>query len=345
MFESAKDAILILDDDSGAVIDVNPRFIELSRYPRRELIGRAFWEIPPFLDVQEGRRLVPEARQRPMVRYEPVLLRARDGRRLFVDLLANRYEVKDRSLIQINIRDITDRKEAEEKLRRMNQDLQQFAYAASHDLQEPLRTVTTHIALFERKYRGALDEDAERIIGFITTATDHMRHLVLDLLAYAQVVQGRMEFESVSMEAVLSSALRNLQTVVHDAKARVTFDLLPELRVAPTQMTQLLQNLIGNAIKYRGGRPPQIHISARKEAGEWIFSVADNGEGIEAKYLEDIFTVFRRLHGSELPGTGIGLAICKRIVERHAGRIWAESTPGEGSTFYFAIPEEAPPPA
>jgi signal transduction histidine kinase len=196
---------------------------------------------------------------------------------------------------------------------------------------------------FERKYRGALDADAERIIGFITGATDHMRHLVLDLLAYSQVVQGRMEFELVPMEAVLASALRNLQTIIHDADARVTFDLLPEVRVAPTQITQLLQNLIGNAIKYQGERPPRIHISARNEGGVWIFSVADNGEGIEAKYLEEIFTVFRRLHGSERPGTGIGLAICKRIVERHGGRIWAESEVGEGSRFYFSIPADAKP--
>jgi light-regulated signal transduction histidine kinase (bacteriophytochrome) len=250
-------------------------------------------------------------------------------------LIANRYRVKDRVFIQANIRDVTERRQAEEDLRRSNLDLQQFAFAASHDLQEPLRAVITQAQLLQKQYRGSLDADADEIIQFITSAADRMRHMVLDLLNYAQTARAAIAIAPTSVEAVLSTALSNLQLAIQSVDARITWDTLPTVLMDQTQLLQLLQNLIGNALKYRGKEPPFIHLSAKQAGQEVIFSIRDNGIGIEPRFFEHIFTVFKRLHGSEYPGTGIGLATCKRVVERHGGRIWVESEVGKGSTFFF----------
>jgi two-component system CheB/CheR fusion protein len=337
LFESAKDAIVVLDGDSGSVIDVNPFFLELTRYPRTEIVGKCFWEIPPFRKAEEGRRLVAEAMERGVVRFDSVRLQANDGRRPIVELIANRYRVKERTLIQINIRDVTERRQSEDDLRRSNLDLQQFAFAASHDLQEPLRTLINQAQLLQQKYRGKLDADADEIIQFITSASDRMRHMVLDLLNYAQTARANIAVVPTSVEAVLATALSNLQLAIEGVNARITWESLPTVMMDPTQLLQLLQNLIANSLKYRSADRPLIHLSARIEGNEAIISVQDNGIGIEQRFHEEIFTVFRRLHGSEYPGTGIGLATCKRIVERHGGRIWVESEPGKGSTFLFTV--------
>jgi light-regulated signal transduction histidine kinase (bacteriophytochrome) len=171
----------------------------------------------------------------------------------------------------------------------------------------------------------------------ITGAADHMRQLVLDLLGFSQVARTEINPSEVSVEAVLSTVMLNLQMAIESSQARITFDHLPSVFMDETQLIRLLQNLLANAIKYRGKEPPRIHLSAREAGPELIFSVKDNGLGIDMRHAEHIFTVFKRLHGREYPGTGIGLAICKRIVERHGGRIWVESQPGKGSTFYFAL--------
>jgi PAS domain S-box-containing protein len=337
LFESAKDAILVIDADSELVIDVNPFFVELSRYPRTEIVGKAFWEIPPFRKADEGRRLVPESTGKEVSRWDSVRMEAKDGKRVIVEMVANRYRVKDKLLIQVNIRDVTQRRRAEEDLRKSNLDLQQFAFAASHDLQEPLRTVINQVQLLQREYSGKLGPEADEMIGFITSATDRMRQMVLDLLSYAQTARAPIAIVPVRVDTVLASALSNLQLVIQNVGARITFDPLPTVLMDHTQLLHLLQNLIGNALKYRGKDPPRIHLSAHQSGDEWIFSVQDNGIGIDPKFHEHIFTVFKRLHGPEYPGTGIGLATCRRIVERHVGRIWVESEPGKGSTFFFSV--------
>jgi len=335
IFESARDGIVVIDGFSGDVIDVNPSFLELTRYTRAEIVGRALWEAPPFRKAEEARRLVAESMEKGVIRLDSVSLQANDGRRPLVELIANRYRVKDRVFIQANIRDVTERRQAEEDLRRSNLDLQQFAFAASHDLQEPLRTVITQAQLLQKQYRGSLDADADEIIQFITSAADRMRHMVLDLLNYAQTARAAIAIAPTSVEAVLSTALSNLQLAIQSVDARITWDTLPTVLMDQTQLLQLLQNLIGNALKYRGKEPPFIHLSAKQAGQEVIFSIRDNGIGIEPRFFEHIFTVFKRLHGSEYPGTGIGLATCKRVVERHGGRIWVESEVGKGSTFFF----------
>lgn len=340
LFESAKDGIIVLEAPSGAVVDVNPYFLELSRYPKAELVGKPFYELTPFLDVEEIRRMVPETLERRIVRYDAVPMRIGAGREVTVEIVASMYAVKGRPLIQVNVRDVTEKRQSEENLRRSNLDLQQFAFAASHDLQEPLRTITSFLELFRRQNEGKLGPEADEHIRLITGAADHMRQLVLDLLGFSQVARADINPTKVSVEAVLSTVLLNLQLAIDSSHARITFDPLPMVFVDETQMLRLLQNLIGNAIKYRSEAPPRIHISVKESGNEAIFSVRDNGMGFDMRYSDHIFAVFKRLHGHQYPGTGIGLAVCKRIVERHGGRIWAESEPGKGSTFYFTLARE-----
>jgi two-component system, chemotaxis family, CheB/CheR fusion protein len=338
LFESAKDGLIVLESPSGIVLDVNPFFLELCRYPKADFMNRPFREIPPFLDVKEMRSLVPETIEKGTMHYDSVPLRAKDRREAIVEIVANSYQVKKRSLIQVNIRDVTEKRRSEEDLRRSNLDLQQFAFAASHDLQEPLRTITSFLELFQRQNKGKLGPQADEHIGFIISAADRMKQLVLDLMGFSQVARSEMNFSEVSVEGVLSTVLLNLQMAIQSSHARITFDHLPVVYADEIQMHRLLQNLISNAIKYQREEAPQIHLSVREAGSEWVFSVQDNGIGMEMKYADHIFTVFKRLHGREYPGTGIGLAICKRIVERHGGRIWVESQPNAGATFYFTLP-------
>jgi signal transduction histidine kinase len=226
------------------------------------------------------------------------------------------------------------------KLKISNKELEQFAYVASHDLQEPLRMVTSFIQLMERKYKGQLDKEADEYIGFIVEGTHRMKYLIDDLLEFSRLNTQAKEFELAYLEMVLDDVLSNLQLSIKENEAKITHDPLPTLMVDLMQIRQLFQNLISNAIKFHGDETPEIHISAQKTGSEWIFGVNDKGIGIDSKHQELIFGVFKRLHTrDEYDGTGIGLSICNRIVERHGGRIWVESKPNNGSTFYFTIPE------
>jgi light-regulated signal transduction histidine kinase (bacteriophytochrome) len=246
------------------------------------------------------------------------------------------------------IRDITTRKKAEahllqkmEELNRSNEELGHFAYMASHDLQEPLRMVASYTQLLSRRYKGKLDSDADEFIAFAVDGASRMQRLIQDLLAYSRVgTKGKDLFETSSEEALLQ-ALMNLRGAIEEGGALVTHDLLPTVLADETQLVQLFQNLVGNAIKYQRLGVPRVHISAAKNGGKrWIFSVKDNGLGIDPQYFEKIFGMFQRLHKrDEFVGTGIGLAICKKIVERHGGSISVESQPGQGSTFRFALAE------
>ena len=242
--------------------------------------------------------------------------------------------------------DITQRKKAEERMQelmkelaRSNRELEQFAYIASHDLQEPLRAIAGFLRLLEKRYYEKVDEEGKMFIDRSVAASSRMKNLIQSLLAYSRVHTRAKEFEQVEGENLLKSALANLQAAMEESQAVVTHDPLPELKGDPSQITQLFQNLIGNAIKFRGKGTTKVHVGVKPHDGEWLFSVCDNGIGIEEQYFERVFRIFQRLHSRrEYSGTGIGLSLCRRIVERHEGRIWIESTPGEETTFFFTLP-------
>lgn len=248
------------------------------------------------------------------------------------------------------VQDITERKKAEQALEeanrtleRANEDLRQFSYVASHDLKEPIRTVITYSQLLASRYQTGSNPEAGEIVDTIVASARRIHDLISDLLRYAQVSDPNLllQFGTVAMDGVLGFCLSNLGPHLHENCATLTHDPLPEVTGDFGDLMQLLQQLIGNAVKYRGAEPPRIHVSARREGSEWVFSVADNGIGIDPKYADRVFLPFKKLHGRRYPGNGIGLAICKKVIERHGGRIWVESSPGAGATFRFTLPANA----
>jgi light-regulated signal transduction histidine kinase (bacteriophytochrome) len=247
------------------------------------------------------------------------------------------------------VRDITARKRAAEALERKarelaasNAELEQFAYAASHDLQEPLRMIASYTQLLARRYRGKLDGDADDFMRFIVEGAERMQTLIRDLLAYSRAGRAAQTPARVDLQDCIHASLANLRAMLEESAAAVEVGLLPEFVGQRSQLIQLFQNLIGNALKYHGADPPRVHVSAERRGREWLFSVRDNGIGIDPQYREQVFDLFRRLHSrNEYAGTGIGLAICKKIVESHGGRIWVESEPDRGSAFYFTLPAES----
>ena len=244
------------------------------------------------------------------------------------------------------VRDITERKRAEEALQRRtaeltrsNIDLEQFAYVASHDLQEPLRAVSGCVQILQRRYEDALDARAKELIKHTVEGATRMQTLIHELLTYSRVSRRGKPFESTSCEQVLGDVLTILQPVIQQSGAVVTHMPLPTVMADAGQLGQLFQHLLSNAMMFHHETPPAIHLGVERQEKEWVFAVQDNGIGIAPEYFERIFVIFQRLHTrTEYPGTGMGLAICKKIVERHGGRIWVTSAPGEGSTFYFSLP-------
>jgi signal transduction histidine kinase len=243
------------------------------------------------------------------------------------------------AVLVATIRALLRARQAEVALRRSNEELQQFAYMVSHELNEPLRMVASYTQLLAKQYSGKLDQAADEHIAITVSAAKRMQSFVQDVLNYSSAGAPDRVLEPVSTEAVLATALFEMQLIVRESGAVITHDPLPTVPGNEARLVSLFSNLIGNSIKYRRAETPHIYISARKRNGFWQFAFKDNGIGIDPEYWDRIFTVFKRLHGREYPGSGVGLALCKRIVENHGGTIWVESAPGEGSTFYFTIPE------
>jgi light-regulated signal transduction histidine kinase (bacteriophytochrome) len=226
-----------------------------------------------------------------------------------------------------------------EELIHSNEELEQFAYVSSHDLQEPLRMITSYLQLLQRRYQGQLDDKADKYIHFAVDGASRMQNLINDLLEYSRVTRSAREPKTTNCEFILNQALSNLKLFVIENKATVSHAFLPDVMADSTQLIQIFQNLIINGIKFHSDGAPQVHVSAEKKENEWVFSVRDNGIGIDPQYSKRIFEIFKRLHKrEEYPGTGIGLAICNKIIERHNGRMWVESELGKGSTFYFTLP-------
>jgi light-regulated signal transduction histidine kinase (bacteriophytochrome) len=234
--------------------------------------------------------------------------------------------------------------ERAQELARANADLEQFAYSATHDLKEPLRVISLYSQLLHRKYAGRLDQDAEQFIDYLFRAAHQMEQLITDLLAYTRtanvnkVDEARTDEARTDVNAVLATVLATLELQIRECRCRLTVEPLPTVRAHEVHVQQLFQNLIGNSLKYRSDHDPQIQVSAEPKNGDWLFTVRDNGIGIDPQYTRQIFGIFKRLHGQKYPGTGIGLAICQRIVEGYGGRIWVESQLGQGAAFRFTLP-------
>lgn len=331
----------------STIVFANARIAEMFGYTQEEVIGKSILELLPSEIISELTEAHARRRRGEAVppQYETVLT-SKDGAARPVEFGARLVSYEGKPAASVVIRDITERKNAEAKLQqtmqdlaRSNAELEQFAYVASHDLQEPLRMVTSFVQLLARRLEGKLDADSSEYIAYVVDGASRMQMLINDLLAFSRVGTRGSPFEVTDCEAALHGALTNVQLTIEDHDVVLTHDPLPTVMADGMQLVQLFQNLISNAIKFHGEERPRIHISAKQEGHEWGLSVRDNGIGIDPEYHERIFLIFQRLHGrAEYAGTGIGLAMCKRIVERHGGRIWVQSELGKGSTFYFTIP-------
>lgn len=351
-FESAAQGILAAAAD-GRITLVNRRTEEMFGYTRDELLGQQLELLVPeryrAAHVRERAGYFAEPYVRPMDSGRNLFGRRKDGTEFPADISLGYIETEEGILTLAVMSDITERKRAVEQLARINTELrssnaelEQFAYVASHDLQEPLRMITSYMHLLERRYHTQLDADAQEFLHFAVDGANRMKVLIRDLLSISRAGTQAVHSADVSATAVLQNSLLDLKTTIEEKGAAITFDPLPTIFADPGLIARVFQNLIGNAIKFHRDGAPQVHISASLVNDQWVFSVRDNGIGIEPQHAERIFQIFQRLHGAEAyPGTGIGLAISKKIIERHGGRIWLESTPGEGSTFYFSIPSAA----
>jgi PAS domain S-box-containing protein len=348
--KSIGEAVLATDED-GRVVFINPVAEALTGWKRQEALGQDVAAVLRLVHPQTRqpveRALVREAREGTLggLASAPLLISKGGAEMPIEHTAAPIRDGQGGSTGSIWVfRDISARQRAEAELARSNGELEQFAYVASHDLQEPLRIVALYTQLLAKRYRGKLDGEADEFIGYILGGATRMHQLIEGLLAYSRVSGRRAAYEPVDCEAVLERALANLRAAIEESGAVVTHDPLPALMADALQLGQLFQNLLGNAIKFRGEASPRVHVSAELSnppPAEWVFSVRDNGIGIDPQQAERIFALFQRLHGGEAyPGTGIGLALCKKIVERRGGRIWVESGPGPGATFYFTVPVE-----
>ena len=361
LLDAAPDAMIISAAD-GRITRVNSQVETMFGYRRDELIGEDVRAVVPGWSAPFDAR--PEHSSATAHFHAELQARRKDHCEFPAEINLSPLQTEEGLLIISAVRDITRRKKAEEEvrelnttlehrvaertselrksneaLRRSNEDLNQFAYAASHDLQEPLRMVSIYSQMLAKQLGSDLSPEANRSISFIVSGAERMEMLLKDLLSYSQVGSASMgPVDTVNCLAVLQEVLYNLDASIQQSAAQITWDDLPTIPMNRTRLVQMFQNLIGNAIKYRRAEPPKIHISAESQADHWRFTVSDNGIGIKPEYSQQVFGVFKRLHGREYPGTGIGLAICQRIVERYGGRIWVESIPGQGSSFSFTLP-------
>jgi PAS domain S-box-containing protein len=387
LLDLAHDAIMVRDLD-GRILFWNQGAAERYGWSKQEAVGRITHQLLQTEFPQPLEEIMAELQHEGFWEGELEHSR-RDGKRIVV---ASRWVLQRRSdksegVMEIN-NDITERKRAEESLRkahgeleqrvqertrdlktsnelleleiverkraqgilaqqsaelaRSNSELEQFAYIASHDLQEPLRMVGSYVQLLERNYKNLFDAKGEEYIAYAVDGAKRMQMLINDLLAYSRVGTQGNEFALTDCAGVAGLAIKNLQKAIQESGATITCELLPTVRADRMQLLQLFQNLLGNAIKFRAEQPPEIHITAKHTDGFWQFAVKDNGIGIEPRHFERIFLIFQRLHNRrQYPGTGMGLAICKKIVDRHGGTIWPVSEPGKGTTFFFTLPDKS----
>ena len=346
LVQNANSAIIRWKSD-GTIVFFNEFAQAFFGYRPEEIIGQPVGILVPQTDSTGGdlstlvQSIVDHPEQFVNVVNENI---CSDGRRVWM-AWTNKpiYDEHGRAaeILAVGL-DITERKRMEDELLRSNAELEQFAYVASHDLQEPLRTVSGMVQLLQQRYQGKLDERADEYIGHAVDGSNRMQQLINDLLDFSRVERKGNPFKTTDMNHVLQMALASLHVAIAESGAQITSDPLPTVMADAGQLTQVLQNLIGNAIKFRGEEPLKVHVGAEKIENGWQFAVRDNGIGIDPQYFERVFLIFQRLHTrSKYPGTGIGLALCKKIIERHGGRMWIQSEVKHGATFFFTIPERA----
>jgi len=355
----AAPAAMLMADGEGRIVLANVQAEKLFGYARAELDGLSVDALVPAraraAHAHQRAEFVRAPAVRPMDRGRELAARRKDGAEIPVQIGLTPLVIDGETFVLSAIIDVSERKRTEDalarqaaELERSNRELEQFAYVASHDLQEPLRMVASYVQLIARRYRGRLDADADEFIGYAVEGAQRMRVLINDLLALSRVGTRPAVRTQVALADVLADVQANLGVAIAEAGATITHDPLPTIVADRGLLMHLLQNLISNAVKFRGDAPPAVHVGVALEPGRWVLSVRDNGIGIDPRHEDRIFQVFQRLHTRDrYPGTGIGLALCRKIAEVHGGTIWMRSVPGHGSTFFVALPEvplaDAPP--